>query len=108
MAGLTKADFPNHEWGDFRPAVTLLRCPKCKSRDLEIVETTEGLLCFRVVNGLLNRGAGMVESGGIVGLNANCLKCRHHWKPRKAHQIDDVASEDAGRAALSPGAQGHE
>lgn len=100
MSDVTKADFPNHTWGDFRPALTRLRCPKCRSRDMEIVEESEAVLCFEVRNGLLNRGAGMAEPGCITGVTANCLKCKHQWRPRKAGQIDDVVSEDAGRALL--------
>ena len=95
MSELKRSDFPEAFNGQFRPALTDCRCPKCGSKTLTITETIEAFTEFQVVDGRLNREDGVHEFGGWIGrLIGHCSKCDHGWKfRRKATQIEDVVTE---------------
>jgi len=76
-----------------RPATTKLRCPKCKSSDLALVETGTWSSEWIVKDGRLDRADGNHEPESVDRLDAKCSKCGYLWKPRGAHQIDDVVTE---------------
>ena len=92
---LTEKDFPESMNGNFRPALTNCRCPKCGSRTIVITETIEAMTAFQVVDGRLNREDGIHDFGGWIGrLIGDCSKCGHGWKFRRgATQIEDVVTE---------------
>jgi phage FluMu protein Com len=85
--------FPDAKWGQFIPATTRIRCPRCRSRTFQFFEISEATTAWRVVAGKINRGAGFHEPGCITGLEATCDRCHHHWKVR-ALQITDVVTEE--------------
>lgn len=90
---LTKADFPQALSDLFRPALTKYKCPKCKSVDFELVETSEAYTFFRVAGSKLNLEDGIHEPGHIISLHGRCLRCGHCWKVKKAMQITDAITE---------------
>lgn len=92
---LTEKDFPEAFNGQFRPALTKSRCPRCGSKTLTITESIEAFTEFQVIDGRLNRDGGIHEFGGWIGrLVGRCGKCDHTWSFRRgATQIEDVVTE---------------
>lgn len=92
---MQESDFPRAYNNDFRPAVTKLRCPKCRSNNLRLIEFVEASTVFEVVNGKLNREAGFHELGGFIGpMVGNCNECSHDWKLRgRMSNIEMVVTE---------------
>lgn len=76
-----------------RPATTHIRCPKCRSQDLAFIERSTWTTCWEVVDGKFDRAEGYHNPESIDRIDTSCNKCGHHWKPRKAWQIDDVCKE---------------
>lgn len=75
----------------FGPVKT--RCPKCGSADLIACESTEATMLFDIADGVMTRLSHSEEFCGITGVRVECKKCRHHWKPRGAHQVTDLLKE---------------
>jgi predicted nucleic-acid-binding Zn-ribbon protein len=90
---LTKADFPNSFNGDFRPALTRCRCPKCRSGNLLLTELVTAVTEWEVVEGRLNRAEGVHEPTGAEGVDGKCNDCGHRWRIKKAIQITCVTTE---------------
>lgn len=90
---LSRRDFPEHNDEPFRPAVTEVRCPKCRSADLMLVETLEAGTQWAVRDGRLNRQAGYHEFGAALRVEARCDKCGHGWRLKKVQQISDCVKE---------------
>jgi DNA-directed RNA polymerase subunit RPC12/RpoP len=76
-----------------RPATTHVRCPKCRSRDLVLVETGEWASTWTVRGGRLDRAAGFHEPACILRIDAQCTRCQHFWKLRGGIQITDFCKE---------------
>lgn len=69
-----------------------VQCPKCKSRDLTLIEVWKGHdITWEQREGLFDRDDGVLEAGSPYKVEAKCSSCRHHWTIRKALQIDDVS-----------------
>ena len=98
-------DFPPAFNGRFAPAVTRIRCPRCKSRTLQLTETIEATTSWDVVNGALNMQGGIHEFGGAISLHATCCRCGHLWRPRGAIQVTCVTT-DLDPETLQPIAAG--
>jgi hypothetical protein len=79
---------------DLTDCSTKLRCPKCRSNDLQLVEHGWWTSAWSVTNGRAVRKEGYHEPGGIEFVRAECLACRHDWRVRKAIQITDVLVMD--------------
>lgn len=90
---LSKQDFPAAWFGDFRPAVTKCRCPKCHSGTLWLTERVTAQTEWEVIDGRLNRAGGMHEATGTDGVVGRCQDCGHKWRVRNAIQITCVAIE---------------
>lgn len=93
MTTLTREDFPQAMNGQFDPALTRCRCPKCGSGNLLLTESIEAFTEFEVREGRLNRQAGVHEFGSYYALHAKCDGCGHGWRVKKAQQIIDVITE---------------
>jgi DNA-directed RNA polymerase subunit RPC12/RpoP len=76
-----------------RPATTRLRCPKCRSGNMFLVESATWDTEWTVVDGNFDRADGISNPQSIDRLDASCRDCGHRWKPRGAWQIDDVCEE---------------
>lgn len=76
--------------GDTHIVSTKLRCPKCGSRDLFLVESGTWTTEWTVTAGKFDRKKGYHNPEGIDRLDAKCRDCDHTWKPRGTLQIDDV------------------
>lgn len=93
---LTEDGFPFNINGDFKPAITHVRCPKCRSSDLWLTEFVSASTAWEIDGGRLNLSAGAHEIQGqddkrnMVG---DCRTCGHVWRLRKANQITDVVTE---------------
>ena len=94
MGELKRSDFPTAFNGGFRPAITKVRCPKCRSRNLALTEQVEAFTTFEVKDGRLNREDGIHELGNFIGgLTAKCQECGHDWRIRGAGHIEDACTE---------------
>jgi hypothetical protein len=102
MTKLTRLDFPDTWAEQFIPAITKVRCPKCRSRNLTLTESVGWTTTWTVRDGRLNRAAGIHEPGGICGpMTAECV-CGHRWNLRRgAIQITCVV-EDVELEEQSP------
>jgi hypothetical protein len=69
----------------------LLKCPKCKSKDLEVVELWEGhgIVFEQNAKGLVSP-VGDLHPGDPYKVEARCLRCKHKWAIRKATQISNI------------------
>lgn len=76
-----------------RPATTKVRCPKCQSADLSLIETGTWTSLFRVRDGKLDRSDGSHEPSSVDRLEGHCVRCGHRWKVRGATQIDHAVVE---------------
>ena len=78
-------------------ASTRVRCPRCRSRSLQLNEVGEWTTTWEVRNGRLRRREGYHEPGSYLYVWAECIGCGHHWRVRGAIQITDVVTEDSER-----------
>ncbi len=78
-------------------ASTNVRCPRCRSRSLQLHEVGEWTTSWEVRDGRLSRKEGYHEPGSYLYVWAECVSCRHSWKVRGAIQITDVVTEDSER-----------
>lgn len=90
---LSKKDFPEAPFGDFRPAMTKCRCPKCHSGNLMLIELVTATTQWTVAGGRLNRDEGHHETAGAEGVEGKCRDCGHSWRVRSARQITCVITE---------------
>lgn len=94
MGELTRADFPTAFNGGFRPALTLRRCPQCRSRTISLTEFVSASTTFEVAEGLINREGGIHEFGDFVGnVRGECRKCAHTWTLKGASNLDHVVKD---------------
>lgn len=77
-----------------------LKCPRCKSKNYDLVETFEEHVIFRVIEGKMPREVLDKQAGSIIGVGCECLKCKHMWKPRGVSSWPDAvtAAHSATRA----------
>ncbi len=70
------------------------RCPKCKGKNLELIEVWEGhTITWQVEDGQINRNEGNIEPGDPWKVEGHCEDCDHRWTFRKTLQIEDLNSE---------------
>lgn len=72
------------------PRYVKIACPKCGSRDLNLIEMWETSIEWTVTDGWMDRSSGNKAEGRPTGVMATCKACRYDWKPRKATQIGYV------------------
>ena len=69
---------------------TNIKCPKCKSIDLNFIEHwREYTITFNQKNGLLDH-EGNKSDGYAYRVDVICKKCLHQWKLRSVSQIMDI------------------
>jgi len=66
-----------------------VRCVRCKSERLSLIEVCEELSVFDdgvvLVEGrLYGLGDGYAEAGSIISQRLRCQACDHDWKPRRS------------------------
>jgi predicted Zn-ribbon and HTH transcriptional regulator len=70
---------------------TTVRCPKCKSSNLRLIELWKDHGIFwQQLGGKIDRNKGYIESGDPYKIQAECYKCEHVWTVRGATQITNV------------------
>jgi hypothetical protein len=68
-----------------------LKCSKCKSIDLVLVELwKDATIEWEQFNGEFYRNDGNLEPGYPYALEARCKTCGHCWKVRGVSQIDQI------------------
>lgn len=82
VAGLP-ADIPE-------PRYVRLACPKCCSRDLELIECWQSTIVWTVTAGWMDKAAGAMEPGHPLRVEASCNSCGHGWRLRGAGNITDA------------------
>lgn len=69
---------------------TKVKCPKCKSVDLYLIEVWKGhTIEFNQEGKMLDRN-GNVNPGDPYKVDGHCKKCNHRWTIRNAIQISDI------------------
>ena len=70
-------------------------CPKCKSKNLSIIEISESYQTWNQENGVINRSDGIINPGNIIRVEGKCneSECGHRWKFR-CLQIDNLLIEN--------------
>jgi len=81
------------DYSEPRPATTHIRCPKCRSADLQLTEIGNVSLTWNVKGGSFDRAEGYREYGSLHSVFGDCAKCGHHWRLKRAIQITDVCKE---------------
>jgi DNA-directed RNA polymerase subunit RPC12/RpoP len=77
---------------DALPFISRLHCPKCRSKRLEIGETTEcGTFWKTDDDGRFNLEDGILEPGETTRIDVECRSCGHRWRAKKAVNIYSVA-----------------
>lgn len=71
-----------------------VKCPKCKhGNDLILIEVWIGHeITWEQINGKFDRNDGNLNPGDAYRVEAEC-KCGHHWKIKKAIQIDEIVKD---------------
>ena len=68
---------------------TKAKCPKCISKDITIIETSNAYQSWIQTDGIINRNDGIMNHGDITSVDGSCNKCNHKWK-FKCSQIDEL------------------
>lgn len=72
-----------------------VKCPKCKSNSLFLIEVWTGhTIEWEQENGIFDRSYGNSDPGSPSHVEGSCKICRHRWKIRNAPQIDFVIKND--------------
>ena len=64
-----------------------LQCPKCRQKDINVIETTEALSTHRIVNGVWNHFWDNNEYGDIVNVECRCNNCGHQWHSQRGNNL---------------------
>jgi hypothetical protein len=71
-----------------------VKCPKCSSKDLFLVEVWEGhAIHWEQIDGKFDRNDGVLEPGDAYKVESVCKKCNHRWRIRNTLQIDDIIKD---------------
>jgi phage FluMu protein Com len=72
-------------------AETNVRCPKCKSANLSLLELwKDHSITWEQLDGKINLNEGCLEPGYAYKVQGKCYKCKHAWTVRTANQITSV------------------
>jgi len=68
-----------------------LSCPKCKSKDLFIIELwNNASIHWEQIDGKFDINDGCQSEGNPYSVECQCKKCKRMWRARKAMQIHDI------------------
>ena len=71
-----------------------VKCPKCGSKTLDLIEIWQNTITWRATDGWLDRQSGAMGDGFPQKVEGRCGLCNHGWTVRSASQIDDTLEED--------------
>ena len=91
--------YTDHNFTWVEPVYVSVRCPKCRSRTIELHEVLTGEAIYQVEDGVII-GMGEMQYSDPQKVFGECLKCQHCWTVRNASMIDHcyVNSEDQLRS----------
>lgn len=80
-------------------ATTKVKCPKCKAKNLFLIEIWVGATITWEQNefGVFDKNDGSLEPGDPYRIECRCRKCNHTWKIRNAIQITDVITNQTNQ-----------
>lgn len=70
------------------------KCPKCRSRNVELIEVWDATISWLPDDPYFNDGALM--PGDPKWVEGNCLDCEHKWRLRNATQVKPEWFENGG------------
>lgn len=74
-----------------------VRCPKCKSNNLQLIEIWEGhTISWEQEDGKFDLNNGAQEPGGPYKVQGRCRGCDHWWTIKGIRQIHYVIPEEGG------------
>jgi len=68
---------------------TKAKCPKCKSKNITITETSNAYQSWSQIDGIIDRNEGIMNHGDVTSVDGKCNNCNHGWK-FKCSQIDEL------------------
>jgi len=71
--------------------ISKLKCPKCKGKDLVIIEHWYCGITFYQEEGVIDSSQGIIEPDNAYKLVSTCLKCNHKWTVKGAIQITNLS-----------------
>lgn len=74
-----------------------LRCPKCRKKDIQVVETTEAISQHRIINGVWVHSLDNNEYGDIVKVECQCMECGHRWISPRGINLDNYYLDETER-----------
>lgn len=75
------------------------RCPRCRSKNLTVCETTAATMLFDVTDGVMTRLSHTDEFEGFIGVDITCKLCKHTWKPRGVTNIAQLEIDEPRKLA---------
>jgi hypothetical protein len=69
------------------------RCPKCRSRTLDIIEIVECTQIWEQSDGYVDLDEGYKGEIGTISVYGRCHNCDHKWR-FKCLQITDLVTDD--------------
>lgn len=66
-----------------------LSCPKCKGKEIRVVEVIEAESAHVIRNGVLIHSEDNNEYGDILRVECTCLSCGHEFKSRRGINIEN-------------------
>ena len=59
-----------------------IKCPKCKSNTLNLIETWNAYIEFEQIEGEIIAPLYNIQTGDPTGVSAECQRCGYKWKTR--------------------------
>lgn len=72
-----------------------LSCPKCKGKEIAVIEVIEAESSHVVRNGVWVHSEDNNEYGDILRIECTCLTCGHEFKSRRGMNFDNYYREEA-------------
>lgn len=68
------------------------RCPKCRSKNLILIEYTKCISTWEQIDGIIDQNEVWHDIDNIIGIYGECNKCNHKWRFR-CFQITNLIEE---------------
>ena len=72
-----------------------LSCPKCKGKEISVIEVIEAESSHVIRNGVWIHSEDNNEYGDILRIECTCLKCGHKFKSRRGVDFGNYYREEA-------------
>lgn len=72
-----------------------LSCPKCKGKEIRVIEVIEAESSHVISNGVWIHSEDNNEYGDILRIECTCLTCGHEFKSRRGMDLGNYYREEA-------------